>query len=74
MKGNLLILHGDIRGSIVCFDNAISYDMNFAEAYYNRGIANLLANRPLQGCEDFERSSSLGYTRADVVFSNFCGH
>lgn len=74
MKGNLLILHGDVRASIACFDKAISYDMNYAEAYYNRGVANLLANRPLQGCNDFERSTALGYTRADVIFANFCGH
>lgn len=74
MKGNLLILHGDPREAILCFDQAISYDMNYAEAYYNRGIANLLAHRPLHGCEDFERSNALGYTRANVIFSNFCGN
>lgn len=74
MKGNLLILHGDPREAIACFDQALSYDMNYAEAYYNRGIANLLAHRPLQGCEDFERSNALGYERADEIFSNFCGN
>lgn len=74
MKGNLMILHGDIRNAIPCFDRAISFDIEYAEAYYNRGIANLLFNRPVQACEDLTRSIELGFENAEVVLKNFCGH
>ena len=73
MKGNILILKGDVFESVACFDNAISYDMNYAEAYFNRAIANLLLFRPLQACDDFQRSIELGYDKAGLMFDNFCG-
>ena len=73
MKGNLLILHGDMAEALLCFDRAISYDNNYDEAYYNRGIANLLFNRPIQACNDFEESSRLNYSKAETFLNYICG-
>jgi tetratricopeptide (TPR) repeat protein len=73
MHGNIMILKGDLEIAIKSYDNAISYDMNYAEAYYNRAIASLLIHRPIQACEDFERSTELGYDKAKIMSANFCG-
>jgi serine/threonine-protein kinase len=73
MKGNLLVLHGDLLAAIDCYSRAISYDNEYADAVYNRGIAFLLLNNPFKSCEDLELSIELGYSKAEVILENFCG-
>ncbi|MFK8037310.1 MAG: tetratricopeptide repeat protein [Crocinitomicaceae bacterium] len=74
MKGNLLVLHGDIEEAITFYNEAISINYEYSEAYYNRGIANLLLNHTIQACQDFHRSVDLGNPKAEAVILNFCGY
>ena len=56
------------------YDEAIKMDDRYAQAYHNRGIALIMSYRPLQGCEDLQKSYiELGYEQSEEVIKNFCG-
>ena len=74
MKGNLQILHGNIKEALLSYNQAIYSDLNYSQAYYNRGVANLLLNRQIQACEDFQESLNLGSTKAESIILHFCGY
>ncbi|MCH2234124.1 MAG: tetratricopeptide repeat protein [Crocinitomicaceae bacterium] len=74
LKGNVAILNSQYESAIEFFDMSISYQNDYAQAYYGRGIAYLLTDKPIQACEDFSRSSSYGLTEAEEVQGFFCRH
>jgi tetratricopeptide (TPR) repeat protein len=74
MKGNLQVLHGDMQGAVLSFNIAISYDSDYSEAYYNRGVAKLLLNQTIPACEDFQTSIDLGNKKAEEIVLHFCGY
>lgn len=73
LRGNIQVLQGDFSQAIRYYDKAISFDMEYAEAFYNRGIAKLLLNQHEMACEDFEYSINLNYDRAELIYDSFCG-
>lgn len=74
MKGNLQILHGNIEDAIVSYNIALSYNHEYSDAYYNRGIAKLLLNLTVSACDDFQMSIDLGNEKAQEIMLHFCGY
>jgi tetratricopeptide (TPR) repeat protein len=58
--------------AIDSYTQAINADANYAEAFYNRGLVNLMSNRYPQGCEDLQEAERLGYERATLKINAFC--
>jgi tetratricopeptide (TPR) repeat protein len=73
LKGNMHMLYADYYEAITSYDNAIMLKPDYAEAYYNRGLAFLMSYTPKRGCEDLNESKRLGYNRAAEAILNFCG-
>jgi tetratricopeptide (TPR) repeat protein len=61
LKGNMYILYGEYYEAISCYDKAITQNSNYAEAFYNRGLAFLMSYTPQRGCQDLLESRRLGY-------------
>lgn len=72
LKGNLHFLYNEFEEAIQAFTNAIAMHPEYAEAYYNRGLAQLMNYMLAQGCADLRESEALGYDGADEVYSNYC--
>ncbi|MEL6718055.1 MAG: tetratricopeptide repeat protein [Bacteroidota bacterium] len=74
LRGNVNMLLGEYQYAINDYNRAILLDNDFAEAYFNRGLARImLYNRP-DGCLDLERSVELGYQEGEerrYLFCNF---
>ena len=60
--------------AIECYTIAISYNQDYAEAYYNRALAYLMSYRPVQGCNDFNEAVHLQYEKADDMRRIYCGN
>ncbi len=71
-RGNLRVLIGRYFDAIEDYSQAIVLDPDFAEAYYNRGIARILAGNRPDACADFERSAAMGYSRGEDKIGYFC--
>lgn len=72
--GNVYLLYGDYYKAIDSYTEAISYDMDFAKAYYNRGIAYVMTNQSRQGCLDLQYSSQMGNKKAQEMMLYLCGN
>jgi tetratricopeptide (TPR) repeat protein len=73
LRGNLYLLLGEPLKAADDYSAAIRQDRNLAEAYFNRGLAYLLANVRSNGCYDIEQSVALGYQAGTPVMQYFCG-
>jgi len=71
-RGNLLLLYGQREVAIEEYSKAIALDNNYAEAYYNRGLAQFKYYDKVSGCQDIDRSIELGYSRAENIQKAFC--
>lgn len=72
LRGNANMLLGEYQYAINDYNRAILLDNNFAEAYFNRGLARImLYNRP-DGCLDLERGVELGYEEGEEKRQLFC--
>lgn len=71
-RGNLHLLFGLNRQAIDDYTDAIRLDVDYAEAYYNRGLAFFLIYDKISGCADLEKSAELGYEEAEETRSYFC--
>lgn len=74
LRGNLYVLLDDFRRAILDYDHAILLDNGYEEAYFNRGLANLLTNNRPDACSDLEKSIQLGYQAGRDKLMYFCGH
>jgi tetratricopeptide (TPR) repeat protein len=63
----------DYNEAISAYTKAALIDPQYAEAFYNRGLAKVMSYRLLQGCEDLNRSFNMGYKIAREVIAGFCG-
>jgi tetratricopeptide (TPR) repeat protein len=72
LKGNIEVLFGDYREAINSYNEAVKLKPNYAEAYYNRGLAYKMSNQIYLGCIDFEQSIDLGYKPAQQAYENIC--
>lgn len=73
MRGNLYVLLNEFRKAIEDYDFAITLDNTYEEAYFNRGLANLLTNNRPDACVDMEKSIQLGYEEGVDKMKYFCG-
>lgn len=74
IRGNLHVLLGDYLQAEMDYSNAIALKPDFAEAYFNRGIARLmLYNRP-DACQDMQQSINLGYSSALNPWQYLCAY
>ena len=71
-RGNLMVLLGRYLDAIDDYDEAILLDSEYAEAYYNRGIARILAGNRADACYDFMLSTQFGFERGDTKIEHFC--
>lgn len=71
-RGNLQMLFGLNRKAIDDYTKAIELNNNYAEAYYNRGLAFLLMHDKISGCADLDRSIDLGYELGMETRLYFC--
>jgi len=72
LRGNANMLLGEYQYAINDYNRAILLDNDFAEAYFNRGLARImLYNRP-DGCLDLERGVELGYEEGEERRQLFC--
>lgn len=72
LRGNINLLFGEYRQAIDDYNQAISYKTDYAEAFYNRGLAQIMVYAPAQGCADLEQAYSLGYKNAKDKIRFFC--
>lgn len=63
-KGNYLYSLHDCEGAIQAYTEAIRYDKDFAEAYFNRGLSYMYLNRVTPGLEDLSRAGECGIYQA----------
>lgn len=71
-RGNLRVLIGKYFEAIEDYSQAIRLEPEWAEAYYNRAIARILAGNRPDACADFERSAAMGYNRGEQKAGYFC--
>jgi hypothetical protein len=63
---------GNISGAIADFEQAIHIKPNYAEAYYNRGVALYQKGEKQRACTDWQQATSLGFKPAAQAISNYC--
>ncbi|MEM1319095.1 MAG: tetratricopeptide repeat protein [Bacteroidota bacterium] len=71
-RANLYLLSGNYWQAIGDYSDAIQLNRDFAEAYFNRGLAHFLVYDKVSGCTDLGRSSDLGYEPAKEQLRYFC--
>ncbi|HSI75576.1 MAG TPA: tetratricopeptide repeat protein [Lunatimonas sp.] len=74
LKGNAKLQEGDIQGAINFYEEALKLDGEFADAYYNRGLAYIrLANFP-KAIEDFSSVFEIQPTNYDALYQRAISH
>ncbi len=71
-RGNLHLLFGLTEKAIDDYTIAINLDADYAEAYYNRGMAFFVLYDKVSGCADLDRGVELGYEAAKEASFYFC--
>ncbi|MBW6491518.1 MAG: tetratricopeptide repeat protein [Lentimicrobium sp.] len=64
---------GNIRSAITDFEQAIQIKPDYAEAYYNRGVALYQMNDKALACEDWKKALVLGFKPAAQAINQYCG-
>ena len=72
-RGNIYLLLGEYFPAIDDYTKAIQLDGTYSEAYFNRGVAFLLANNRSDACTNLEESVRLGYEEGEERMQYFCG-
>ncbi|MCB0548885.1 MAG: tetratricopeptide repeat protein [Phaeodactylibacter sp.] len=74
LRGNIFLLLGNYLAAEQDYTRAIELAPGFAEVFYNRGVARILAyNRP-DACLDFQESADLGYNRGAEQLRYLCSY
>jgi len=71
-RGNLHLLFGLNQKAIQDYSEAIRINGDYAEAYFNRGLAFFLIYDKVSGCADLDQSIKLGYEKAAEIKTYFC--
>ncbi len=71
-NSSLRLLFGARTMAVQEYSKAIRIDSNYAEAYFNRALAHLQLYDKVSGCADLDKSSALGYEKANDLQSSFC--
>jgi len=59
-------------GAVSDFDEAVTLKPDYAEAYYNRGVAYYQLQQPERACADWQEASRLGFKQANAIISQYC--
>ena len=71
-RGNIKVFYRQYSEAIQDFTEAIRLDPNYAEAYYNRGMAQIFEGRTDSGCDDLYRAEDFGLEKATIKIEYFC--
>jgi len=71
-RGNIHVLFGNYFLAIEDFSRAINLNGEYAEAYFNRAMANILAYNRIGACDDLDESIRLGFQPAENKKPYFC--
>lgn len=71
-RGNIYCKNEKYLAAIDEYDKAISFDADFAEAYYNRGLVRILLNDIEGGAKDLSRAGELGIEQSYNVIKRYC--
>jgi Flp pilus assembly protein TadD len=71
-RGILKGKSGQISTAIADFEQAIRLKPDYAEAWYNRGIAYFQAGEPEHACADWKESARLGFAPARQAIVKYC--
>ena len=70
-RGNLYALRHDFQRAIDDYTRAIELEEHLAEAYYNRGLARIKANKKAEGIADLSKAGELGLYQAYSVIKKY---
>ena len=63
---------GNVSGAINDFEQSINIKPDYAEAYYNRGVALYQKGESQQACNDWQKAWTLGFKPAAQAISSYC--
>jgi tetratricopeptide (TPR) repeat protein len=69
LLGVLEMMKGNNKKAIDYFTRSIDLDSEYADAYYNRGIAYGLSEKHIEALSDLERCVKIGKRTADIYFA-----
>jgi tetratricopeptide (TPR) repeat protein len=72
LRGNIYMLIDEHQRAIEDYTQAITIKSDYAEAYFNRAMAQILGGNRADACHDLQRSSELGYFKAGEKAKYFC--
>ena len=67
--GEIFKMERDYRAAIEAYTRAIELESQFAEAFFNRGLARLSIGETADGLEDLRRAGSLGIVQAYSIMA-----
>jgi tetratricopeptide (TPR) repeat protein len=70
-RGNLFAQRKDYAHAVDDYTQAIELDRNLAEAWYNRGLVHIYANRVNEGISDLSKAGELGLYDAYSVIKKY---
>ena len=70
-RGNLYALRHDYQRAIDDYTRAIALEEHLAEAYYNRGLSRIRANKKTEGIADLSKAGELGLYQAYSVIKKY---
>lgn len=62
----------DFKGALQDFNSAFANKPDYAEAYYNRGIAKYQLQQLEAACRDWEQALGLGFRQAAQPLKQYC--
>ncbi|MFT7588265.1 MAG: tetratricopeptide (TPR) repeat protein [Limisphaerales bacterium] len=71
-RANLHLLFGSVAQGVADYTKAINMKPDYAEAYFNRGLAHFIMYDSVSGCHDLAKSEGLGYKRSAEYIQYFC--
>ena len=72
LKGRALQKLGQLTPALSSYNNAISVNENYADAYISRGSLRLAAKQPNRACRDFKTAAALGSEQANQLIAKYC--
>jgi tetratricopeptide (TPR) repeat protein len=70
--GNIHLQNRDFHPAIDAYSEAIRYEPNLAEAYYNRALTLLYLGEQELACNDLSKAGELGLAEAYAVIKRYC--
>ncbi|MBN2773495.1 MAG: tetratricopeptide repeat protein, partial [Prolixibacteraceae bacterium] len=70
--GSILFNQKNYIEAIDIYSKLIKINPNHAVAFFNRGLAKYYSGDKEAGCDDFQKSASLGYSRANDIIYQLC--